>query len=327
MPIFNYFLGLMAAVIVFTPMAATAQDRSARGPNVPDVRTASVIPCPEGRVEFGPNAKDRVDAGEVPVTIPSYFAAGLSRGNGLCIVRVLSDGKLYKQYAEVSRIGNLPIRVDFGEYGLSVFEGQRHQDLTTPEADIDCNGPTDFSPQLRCNMLVHPGLTVEDTIDTTRTYAVYVESKRLFNQVVTPPSILDFTRGVSDFGFGLDLSNAYANAGKFNAGTRREIKCDVENRDNLAWDMRLVSVPPGNVVKLLGSPEEMDQDTQIGDVKTFSQFYADGDTAKQFFALLGRSNKAHLTADMACGDDVTVELGTQRVRTLYAIQNAIISQM
>lgn len=312
----RFFLAVSLGVAFVS--VSHAQDRSPSAPALPQVHTPKIIDCPT-RIEIAPNAQTLLTAGQTAQPIPSLYPAGFSGGQGLCTVTVAPDGTLSKKYSELSQLGQIPLLFDFNAQGFDIYAGDRVGDLVTNLPDIRCLGAVEQDRTVTCtiNADVAGNFRILTSVGERAELAVDVDPNKVFERNVLKAGMLNYTGSP-----GVGLTSR----------VRDTPDCTATRWKDIAWNMILKT----------GSVEAGQLDTKTtvfftgpnpppyfggyafeADLSQLIDFSVDGDVANTVVQALLGAEGARLEVTMACGDNLSVEFLTTRVRSLSAIYNAI----
>jgi hypothetical protein len=223
-----------------------------------------------------------------------------------------------KKYAEFSQLGQIPIFVDFNEYGFDIYAGDRVGDVMSNLPDIKCEGAVVQDRTVTCGIRADVAGNFKIIISTgeRKELAVDVDPSKLFKRDITKAALFNFE---SMEGAPLLIVPAKPD-------------CSASNWNNVAWNMILESGPvkdnklvPETTVFFTGPnpPPSWGSYALDADVSQLIDFSVEGDVANKVVQALLGSEGARLKVNMACGDDPSVEFPTARIRALTAVYNAV----
>lgn len=128
-------------------------------------REAEEIACPQTLV--APDAQARMDAGEQPTVVKSWYKPGLASTNGFCAVTLAPEtNRLFLRYNEAASIAQIPVRFEYTAYGLNVYAGPaKGMPFGTGAPDMTCFAPEAGGSAVDCRIAVadKSGLTMRLT--------------------------------------------------------------------------------------------------------------------------------------------------------------------
>ena len=115
-------------------------------------REPEAILCPQ--TIASPEVQKRIDAGEKPESIKSWYKPGLVNPQGFCTVKLWPNDptRMYQSYNEATTIDNIPVRFEYDWLGLSVFAGEKAQPLSLGSSDMFCWAPDDDEIAVDCTI-------------------------------------------------------------------------------------------------------------------------------------------------------------------------------
>jgi hypothetical protein len=169
----------MIAKAAFALAAATVFSGHAQASG----RAATVIPCPQTIIS--PDAQRRIDAGEKPEIIKSWYRPGLINPRGFCTITLSPDGRrLLQFFNEATSIGQIPIRFEYGEFALFGYAGPKGLPLGAGNPDMTCYAPDKDKITANCSILLTSSgmmtLTRKEG-DGTNESEVSIDPKQVFN--------------------------------------------------------------------------------------------------------------------------------------------------
>ena len=175
-----FFPGFLMVVAAAFALPASAAER------VP-----TEIACP--RTGVSPEVQARVDAGEKPDAVKSWFKPGLVNPQGFCAVTVAADGKrLVRTYNEATSVGVVPVRFEYVGDGLLGFIGDKAMPFGKGVADLVCRRPPGATKGYRCTVSVdaQAALTFSETFGSEKDgYRVAIDTLKMFGGKIKIPSI------------------------------------------------------------------------------------------------------------------------------------------